>query len=146
MRIINGGWYAINSRSSLLGWIVAEAPATEGVRVLYQGMLHGRILHKPSSFFRQLEDSEQYVAGLLHNVTLESSNIDPTRCLEITITDFHRGAGCRITLFVNTTEIILAPNSSPILTHLVRYAASGLIKESSRRWSGNLWSEDIPGS
>ncbi|ESK89924.1 nucleoporin [Moniliophthora roreri MCA 2997] len=79
---------------------------------------------------QQLECSERYVAGLLHSVMSENPNLDPVRCIELTVSEFHQRrrdlADCLRYLF-QATEMAEYEDASPLFQHIGHFARTEIL-------------------
>lgn len=79
---------------------------------------------------QQLDCSERYVAGILHNVMAENPNIAPVHCLEVTIAEFHqrrRHLVESIRFLLEAAEAADAPDSNITYERLFTFVRSELI-------------------
>ncbi|GLB44615.1 putative nuclear pore complex scaffold, nucleoporins 186/192/205 [Lyophyllum shimeji] len=80
---------------------------------------------------QQLDCSERSVAELLYNVMAENPNIDPVRCLEVTIAEFHQRrrdlVDC-VDLLFKAVEASMGPNISITIEHLADFVITKLIQ------------------
>lgn len=79
---------------------------------------------------QQLDCSERYVAGLLHNVMGENPNIAPVHCLEVTIAEFHQRrrhlVDC-VRFLLEAAEAADSPDSNVTYERLATFVRSELI-------------------
>ncbi|KAF9463318.1 nucleoporin Nup186/Nup192/Nup205 [Collybia nuda] len=79
---------------------------------------------------QQLDCSERYIAGLLHNAMAENPNISPVQCLEATIAEFHQRrrhlVDCLLYL-VEATEAAEAPDLPPTYARIANYVRVELL-------------------
>lgn len=79
---------------------------------------------------QQLDCSERYVAGLLHNAMSENPNISPVQCLEITIAEYHQRrrhlVDCLLYL-MEATEASEAPDLPPTYARIANFVRVELL-------------------
>lgn len=83
---------------------------------------------------QQLDCSERYVAGILHNVMAGNPNIAPVHCLEVTIAEFHQRrrhlVEC-LRFLLEAAEAATSPDSNITYGRLSAFVRSELISGSS---------------
>ena len=106
-------------------------------------MLNGKPVAVNADFTRQvlflsqqLETSERYIAALIHSVTTENPNIQPTDCIELAVAQFHARrrqlAECLVYIF-QAAQVADLSDASSTLTRIADFIQKDLLSLATSR-------------
>ena len=105
-------------------------------------MLNGKPVAVNADFTRQvlflsqqLETSERYIAALIHSVTTENPNIQPTDCIELAAAQFHARrqlAECLVYIF-QAAQVADLSDASSTLTRIADFIQKDLLSLATSR-------------